>query len=75
MTKPTPDYNEAQWFAVQFADILEAAATGDALKDKEVAENLMEGFEIAINDWLCYHEDACKSYRELHARFLGIARD
>ena len=66
---------DAEWFREQFSDILSDVAVGDLDRDKATAENMMEGFELAINDWLSYHEDACKSYRELHARFLGIARD
>ncbi len=65
---------DAEWFRQQFADILSDAAVGDPDRDKATAENMMEGFEMAINDWLCYHEAACQSYCELHARFLGIDR-
>ena len=66
---------DAEFFRQQFADILADVSVGDVDRDKATAENMMEGFELAINDWLCYHEDACKSYRELHAKFLGINRD
>ena len=66
---------DAEWFREQFADILADVSVGDADRDKATAENMMEGFELAINDWLCYHEDACKSYRALHAKFLGISCD
>ena len=73
-TAPTAAF-DAEWFRVQFADILTDVAVGDPDRDKATAVNMMEGFELAINDWLVYHEDALKSYRELHARFLGINRD
>ena len=66
---------DAEWFREQFADILADVSVGDRDRDKATAENMMEGFELAINDWLCYHEEACQSYRELHSRFLGINRD
>ena len=66
---------DAEWFREQFADILADVSVGDRDRDKATAENMMEGFELAINDWLSYHEDACRSYRELHAKFLGIDRD
>ncbi len=65
---------DAEWFREQFADILADVSVGDVDRDKATAENMMEGFELAINDWLCYHEDSCRSYRELHAKFLQIDR-
>ena len=66
---------DAEWFREQFADILADVSVGDRDRDKATAINMMEGFEMAINDWLVYHEDAIKSYRALHAKFLGIDRD
>ena len=66
---------DAEWFREQFADILADVSVGDRDRDKATAVNMMEGFELAINDWLSYHEDAIKSYRELHARFLNINCD
>ena len=66
---------DAEWFREQFADILADVSVGDRDRDKATAVNMMEGFELAINDWLSYHEEACQSYRELHAKFLGIDRD
>ena len=66
---------DAEWFREQFADILADVSVGDRDRDKATAINMMEGFELAINDWLSYHEDAIKSYRELHSRFLGMNRD
>ncbi len=66
---------DAEWFREQFADILADVSVGDRDRDKVTAINMMQGFELAICDWLTYHEDASKSYRELHAKFLGIDRD
>jgi len=64
-----------EWFSAQFADILCEASVGDVTRDQATIDNMMEGFELAINDWLSYHEDCCRTYREVHAKFLGIDRD
>ena len=72
-----PELNtfSADWFADRFADILCEVATGIPERDKQVADNLMEGFELAIDQWLVYHEEMANSYKTLHARFLGMNRD
>ena len=79
VTPPTaePELNtfSAEWFADQFADILCEVATGIPERDRQTAQNLMEGFELAIDQWLVYHEEMSLSYKSLHAQFLGINRD
>ena len=71
----TPAIYSAEYFADCFADILAEVGTGIPAQDKQVADNLMEGFELAIDQWLTYHEEVGRSYKTLHARFLGINRD
>ena len=73
--KETPAVYSAEYFADLFADILADVGCGIPAQDKQVADNLMEGFELAIDQWLTYHEEVGRSYKTLHARFLGINRD
>ena len=70
------EFGTVEYYQEHFADILSEVGVGDVPgHDPEaLAANLIEGFELAINDWLCYHEDCCKNYRDLHAKFLMISR-
>ena len=72
-----PEFGTVEYYQEHFADILSEAGIGEVPgHDPDlVAANIIEGFELAVNDWLCYHEDCCKNYRDLHARFLMINRD
>jgi len=63
-------YGSIEYYANMFGDILADVGTGDSKTDKASAINIMAGFEQAIIDWMKYHEDAAKSYREIHGRFL-----
>ena len=67
-------YGSVDHFQTVFADILAEVGTGIPERDAEIAVNMLEGFEKAIMDWMTYHEECIKSYRDLHARFLGIDR-
>ena len=73
--KEAPTVYSAEYFADMFADILADVGCGIPAQDKQTADNLMEGFELAIDQWLTYHEEVGRSYKTLHARFLGINRD
>ena len=66
----SPAYGSVGYYANLFGDILADVGTGDSKADRASAINIMAGFEQAIIDWMEYHEDAAKSYRELHGRFL-----
>ena len=72
----TPKHGTVAYYQECFADILSEVGIGDVPgHDAEgTAANIIEGFELAVNDWLCYHEDCCKNYRDLHAKFLMISR-
>ena len=63
-------YETANYYRQLFADILADVGTGEPQRDTDTAVALMEGFELAIIDWMKYHEQAIKSYRDLHGRFL-----
>ena len=67
-------YGTTEHFKAVFSDILAEVGTGIPERDAECAVAMLEGFEQAIFSWLEYHEASIKSYRELHARFLGIDR-
>lgn len=63
-------YGTADFYRHHFGDILADVATGEPKRDLATAIAIMEGFELALIDWMKYHEDAAKSYRDLHGRFL-----
>ena len=69
MTKQ-PEYGTTEYYKNLFADCIGDLATGDAAKDAATTLALLQGFEQAIFEWMSYHEDAVKQYRELHRRFL-----
>lgn len=70
ISKMEGQYGTTDCYRHMFADILADVASGDAKRDFDTSVAIMEGFELAIIDWMKYHEDAAKSYRELHGRFL-----
>ena len=66
----TDQYGTAEFYRLQFGDILADVGSGIPQRDFDTAVAIMEGFELALIDWMKYHEDAAKSYRDLHGRFL-----
>lgn len=66
----TNDYGSVEYYAELFSDILADVGTGEPKNDRVAAINIMAGFEQAMIDWMKYHEQAAKSYRDLHGRFL-----
>ena len=66
----TDQYGTVDFYRHHFGDILADVATGEPKRDLDTAVAIMQGFELAIIDWMKYHEDAAKSYRDLHGRFL-----
>ncbi len=67
-------YGTADVYRRLFSDILADVATGEPKRDSDTAVAIMEGFELAIIDWMKYHEEAIRSYRDLHGRFLLCKR-
>ena len=63
-------YETAEVYRRLFSDILADVATGEPKRDSDTAVAIMEGFELAIIDWMKYHEESIRSYRDLHGRFL-----
>jgi hypothetical protein len=70
----TDQYGTADFYRHHFGDILADVGTGEPKRDLDTAVAIMQGFELAIIDWMKYHEDAAKSYRNLHGRFLLCKR-
>jgi len=66
----TEQYGTAEFYRHHFGDILADVGTGEPKRDLDTAVAIMQGFELAIIDWMKYHENAAKSYRDLHGRFL-----
>ena len=69
------EYGTAEFYAAQFSDVIADVGTGIKERDAQTAVAMMHGFELAITQWMDYHDECIKSYKQLHARFLGIARD
>lgn len=67
-----PEYGTPEFYAKLFSDILADVGADDLEENRQTADNIMKGFELALVSWMNYHTTAIESYRELHARFLGI---
>ena len=73
MTKQ--EYGTPEFYATLFSDIMADVGSGIKERDAETALAMMQGFELAISQWMTYHDECIKSYQQLHARFLGIHRE
>ena len=62
-------YNSVANYKTLFADILADVCPESPDCDETVA-NMLEGFECAIIEWMAYHEDCQKKFREIHGRFM-----
>ena len=57
-------YGTPKFYAEQFADIL-----ADVQADEpRYADAIVEGFLIAVDDWLSYHQEQVDAYTELGQR-------
>ena len=55
-----------------FMDILADTATYDTVEEnRESMSLILAGFIEAIDDWMVYHDTACRSYQELRDELLG----
>ena len=59
-------YGTADCYRYMFADILADVASGESNRDHNTSIAIMEGFELALIDWMKYHEDAAKSLSLIH---------
>ena len=67
-----PAFGTPEYYSELFSDIIADIGCDDQQTNREAADNIMKAFEMAIVSWMNYHTTALESYRELHARFLGI---
>ena len=57
-------YGTPEFYAEQFSDLLADVDN----EDPAIAENILSGFYIALNDWFGYHEQQANAYAELRVR-------
>lgn len=58
------NYGTTEYYAEMFADIL-----SDVEADRpEYADAILQGFVLAVNDWLKYHDEQTKAYKVLRER-------
>ena len=57
-----------------FMDILADVATYDTVEEnRESIDLILAGFIEAVDEWMVYHDTACRSYKELRDELLGDA--
>ena len=60
------------YYKGMFMDILADVATYDTVEEnRESISLILAGFIEAIDDWMVYHDTACRSYQELRDKLLG----
>ena len=63
---------DQQYYKSMFMDILADTATYDTVEEnRDTIEMILAGFIEAIDDWMVYHDTACRSYQELRDKLLG----
>lgn len=79
-----PEYGTVQYYADCFSDIIgdigdidldaeQLESTPSAIaSDYEKADKIMKGFELAINSWLMYHQNAAQNFQHLQDKFLYL---
>lgn len=58
-----PPYGSPEYFERGFSDYLAD------VESPEIAMQVLQGFEMAINSWLEYHETQARNYRDLMRQF------
>ena len=60
------------YYKGMFMDILADVATYDTVEEnRESIDLILAGFIEAIDEWMVYHDTACRSYQELRDKLLG----
>ena len=60
------------YYKGMFMDILADIACYDTVEEnRESIDQVLAGFIDAIDEWLVYHNTACRSYKELRDKLLG----
>ena len=62
------DYGSVEFYTEQFADIL-----ADIQYDRpDLADNMVEGFRLAIIDWKLYHQDQVNAMAHTEKKFNEV---
>ena len=60
------------YYKGMFMDILADTATYDTVEEnRETIDLILAGFIEAIDEWMVYHDTACRSFEELRQKLLG----
>ena len=60
------------YYKGMFMDILADVATYDTVEEnRESIGLILAGFIEAVDEWMVYHDTACRSYKELRDELLG----
>ena len=63
---------DQQYYKSMFMDILADTVCYDTVEEnREQADMILAGFIDAIDEWLAYHNTACRSFQELREALLG----
>ena len=63
---------DQHYYKNMFADILCDCVTYETVEEnRDQADMILAGFIDAIDDWLQYHDTACKNFTELREKLLG----
>ena len=63
---------DQEYYKGMFLDILADVATYDTVEEnRESIDLILAGFIEAIDEWMVYHNTACRSYKELRDKLLG----
>lgn len=64
-------YGTQEHYKEMFSDILADIACYNTVEENlDSIDNVLAGFINAIDEWLVYHNTACRSYAELRKRLL-----
>ena len=63
MTTDRHPYGSPEYFEYNFSDYLAD------VENPESIDAILQGFELAINNWLEYHESQARNYRDLMRKF------
>ena len=67
-------YGTIKYYKDHFMDILADAACEDtAEQNMPHVENILEGFQAAVTEWLKYHAEAAQTYEVMLKTFLDVS--
>ena len=65
-------YGTVEYYKTYFLDILADAANHDDIdKNLPQMQRILEGFKLAVEEWLQYHTTAATTYQRLLQAFLA----